>query len=893
MVENKCYDPDCNEEECFNPEHYNYICFDPDCSDEKCMNEKHYNKQLLKDYQKRTDLSVFDHREEIDYDEDVDISLCGCPDCADDDHDHDHDHHHDHSHEHNHDHSHGHEHEHGHEEEKHDESCRCGCEDDDCHDEEDDHEHHHDHNHNHHHEHEEESCGCGCDDDDCHDEDHEHHHEHGHEHNLKIVENSCEDPDCDCHDHGHNHEHDHHHHGHERHHDHDHDHEHEDGTCGCGCDDDDDDFSLCGCPDCTDDEDKEEHEELIAEGKPLIYNRPIQIMVSSGILFIGGHILEWLSFDHTIVTIIYMLGALIAGYEIAILAYKSLVKRHTVGPALLVVIACIASFIIGHGEEGAAVALLYYIAEFLEDLAEHRAKRSITSLVELAPETARVKVEDGEEVRNVDDVKIGEIVVIRPGDKVPLDGNIVSGISSINQASITGESLPVTKTVGDEVFSGTVNEDGYLEMVVTKEAKDSVISKIVTLVKRSQLNRSNTETLVERISKYYTPLMIVIAACVAFVPPLFFGQNLVDWVYKALSIMVISCPCAFLISTPIGMVSAITSATKKGVLIKGSTYVEEMRNVKAVIFDKTGTLTEGKLELSDINVLNDDYAEDEIVRIAASLENSSSHPIANAIVNYATLNDIEFEEIEDFKNVPGKGIIANVEGKQFYAANESLIEGSEFNISQEEINQFSAEGKTVVFIGDEDGVIASLTVVDKIRDNAPDVIKDLKEQGVKTIMLTGDNKIAAKKVADEIGLDYVYSNLLPEDKLNILDTIRNKFGDVAMVGDGINDAPALARANIGIAMGAAGSDVAIETADVALMQDDISKLPYLFSLSQKTMNIIKQNISLSIFVKALFVILAILGLITLMTSVGIGDLGLTLVVILNSFRIARVKDPLF
>ena len=857
MVENKCYDPDCNEEECFNPEHYNYICFDPDCSDEKCMNEKHYNKQLLKDYQKNADLSVFDHREEIDYDEDVDISLCGCPDCADDDHDYHHDHNHEHEHhEHDHDHSHEHHHEHEH--------------------------HEHDHKHEHEEEHHDESCGCGCDDDDCHDEE-EHDHEHEHEHHEHE------------HNHGHEHEHEHHDHGHDHEHDHDHDHHHHDH--------DDDDFSLCACPDCADDDHDHDHGhghdhshgdgDLIAEGKPLLSNRPIQIMVSSGILFIAGHILEYLSFDMTIVTIIYMIAALIAGYEIAVMAYNSLVKRHTIGPALLVVIACIASFIIGHGEEGAAVALLYYIAEFLEDLAEFRAKRSIKSLVELAPETARVKVEGGEEVRNVDDVKIGEIVVIRPGDKVPLDGNIVSGISSINQASITGESLPVTKTVGDEVFSGTVNEDGYLEMVVTKEAKDSVISKIVTLVKRSQLNRSNTETLVERISKYYTPLMIVIAACVAFVPPLFFGQNLVDWVYKALSIMVISCPCAFLISTPIGMVSAITSATKKGVLIKGSTYVEEMRNVKAVIFDKTGTLTEGKLELSDINVLNDDYAEDEIVRIAASLENSSSHPIANAIIDYATLNDIEFEEIEDFKNVPGKGIIANVEGKQFYAANESLIEGSEFNISQEEINQFSAEGKTVVFIGDEDGVIASLTVVDKIRDNAPDVIKDLKEQGVKTIMLTGDNKIAAKKVADEIGLDYVYSNLLPEDKLNILDTIRNKFGDVAMVGDGINDAPALARANIGIAMGAAGSDVAIETADVALMQDDISKLPYLFSLSQKTMNIIKQNISLSIFVKALFVILAILGLITLMMSVGIGDLGLTLVVILNSFRIARVKDPLF
>ena len=891
MVENKCYDPDCNEEECFNPEHYNYICFDPDCNDEKCMNENHYNKQLLKDYQKNTDLSVFDHREEIDYDEDVDISLCGCPDCADDDHDHHHDHNHEHHHhEHDHDHSHEHHHDHNHEHEHHEHH----------HDHDHEHEHHehdHDHSHEHHHEHEhhehdhkheheeehhDESCGCGCDDDDCHDEE-EHDHEHEHEHHEHE------------HNHGHEHEHEHHDHGHDHEHGHDHDHHHHDH--------DDDDFSLCACPDCADDDHDHDHGhghdhshgdgDLIAEGKPLLSNRPIQIMVSSGILFIAGHILEYLSFDMTIVTIIYMIAALIAGYEIAVMAYNSLVKRHTIGPALLVVIACIASFIIGHGEEGAAVALLYYIAEFLEDYAELRAKRSIKSLVELAPETARVKVDGGEEVRNVDQVKIGEIVIIRPGDKVPLDGNIVHGTSSINQASITGESLPVTKTVGDEVFSGTVNEDGYLEMVVTKEAKDSVISKIVTLVKRSQLNRSTTETLVERISKYYTPLMIVISACVAFIPPLFFGQNLVDWVYKALSIMVISCPCAFLISTPIGMVSAITSATKKGVLIKGSTYVEEMRNVKAVIFDKTGTLTEGKLALSDINVIDDAYSEEEIVRIAASLEHSSSHPIAQAIVDYAGINEISFDEIEDFKNIPGKGIVGTVDGKRYYAANESLIEGSEFNVSREEINKYTAEGKTLVFIGDENGVIAGLTVVDKIRDNAAEVIKDLKDQGVKTIMLTGDNKMAANKVANEIGLDYVYSDLLPEDKLNILDTIRNKFGDVAMVGDGINDAPALARANIGIAMGAAGSDVAIETADVALMQDDISKLPYLFSLSQKTMNIIKQNISLSIFVKALFVILAILGLITLMMSVGIGDLGLTLVVILNSFRIARVKDPLF
>ena len=767
MVENRCYDSDCADENCRNPEHYNYICFNPECEDVRCENPKHYDKQLLTEFQKNTDLSKYDHREEIDYDKDVEISLCGCPDCADDD-----DHNHEHSHEHDHEHDHNHDHEHHHE-----------------------HDHEHDHNHN-----------------------HEHHHEHDHEH-----------------DHNHDHEH---------HHDHNH------GQ-------DDADISLCGCPDCADDDDDDDDGELLAEGKPLIYNRPIQIMVASGILFVLGHIFEFLSFSQTVITLTYMAGAVIAGYEIAILAYKSLVKRHTIGPAMLMCIACVASFIIGHPEEGAAVTFLYYIAEFLEDYAEYKSKRSIKALVEIAPDTARVKVGDKEEIKNVDDVEIGEIVIVKPGDKVPLDGEVISGSSSINQASITGESVPVLKQVGDDVFSGTVNEDGYLEIKVTTAAKDSVISKIVTLVKSSH------------------------------------GQNLSDWVYKALSLLVISCPCAFLISTPVGMVSSITSAARNGVIIKGSTYVEEMRNVKAVILDKTGTLTEGKLKLSDVEVLDDNYSTDDIVKIAASIESESSHPIAQAVVNYADENNISFEKVEDFKNVTGKGIIANIGGEQFYAANESLIEGSSFDISQEEINKYSAEGKTLIFVGNAQRVLGVITVSDKIRDNAPEVIADLRGKGVKTFMLTGDNKLAAESVASEIGVDHFYANLMPEDKLNLLDTIRNKFGDVAMVGDGINDAPALARANIGIAMGAAGSDVAIETADVALMQDDISKLPYLFSLSHKTMGIIKQNITLAIAIKLLCVILAIMGIITLMMSVGFGDLGLTLFVILNSFRIGMVKDPLF
>ena len=767
MVENRCYDSDCADENCRNPEHYNHICFDPECNEVKCENSDHYDQQLLKEYQENTDLSVHDHSEKIDYDEDVDISLCGCPDCADDDDDH---------------HDHDHEHEH----------------------------HHHDHDH---------------------------------------------------HDHGHG--------------------------------DEDADISLCGCPDCADDDDDDDDEgELLAEGKPLIANRPIQIIVASGLLFVLGHVFELLSFDTTIITTTYMLGAIIAGYEIAVSAYKSIVKKHTIGPAMLMCIACVASFIIGHPEEGAAVTFLYYIAEFLEDYSEFRARRSIKSLVEIAPDTARLKVGDKEEIKNVDEIDIGDIVIVKPGDKVPLDGEIVFGSSSINQASITGESVPVLKNVGDEVFSGTVNEDGYLEVKVTTAAKDSMISKIVTLVKSSQLNRSETETMVEKVAKYYTPVMMIGAICVALIPPLLLGQNLSDWVYKALSLLVISCPCAFLISTPVGMVSAITSATRNGVIIKGSTYVEEMRNIKAVIFDKTGTLTEGKLNLSDIKVLDENYSEEDVVRIAASLESESSHPIAQAVVNYANDKNIALDHVEEFKNVPGKGILANINGEQYYAANEPLIEGSSFDISMDEIKSY-AEGKTVIFVGNAQNLMAIITVSDKIRDNASEVMADLKGQGVQTFMLTGDNKLAAEVVASEIGIDHVYSNLLPQDKLNILDTVRNKFGDVAMVGDGINDAPALARANIGIAMGAAGSDVAIETADVALMQDDISKLPYLFSLSRKTMGIIKQNITLAIAIKFLCAVLAIVGIITLMMSVGVGDLGLTLFVILNSFRIGMVKDPLF
>ncbi|MBE6493810.1 MAG: cadmium-translocating P-type ATPase [Methanosphaera stadtmanae] len=742
-LENHCYDPDCVEEECFNPKHFNFICLNPNCNEKHCEINTHYNKKLLEDFQ---------HQSFINNDNVTEI----------------HEHHH------------------------HKDDC---CSNDDC---------------------------C-CDDDDC-------------------------------------------------------------------CCDDDVEVKLCNCDDCCDDDDDEE---VIKEGIPLIQNKSIQIIVGSAILFVIGYLLENVFRVESIYpTAVFLIGTVLAGYDIVLGGIKAIIYKHKVTTSFLIGLAAIASFLIGHPEEAAAVTFLYFLSEFLEDYAEQRAQHSIKSLVEIAPDTAIVKKDGAELTLNIEEVHINDIVIVKPGDKIPLDGVCIKGNSSVNQASITGESIPVNKNIGDEVFAGTVNEDGYLEIKVTKESKDTVISKIVNLVKKAQLNKSDTETFVDKFSSYYTPLIITGAVLVAIIPPLFFAQNAVDWIYKALTIMVVSCPCAFVISTPIAMVSSITSASRQGVLIKGSSYVEEMRNIKTVIFDKTGTLTEGKLKVVDINIINENYSENEVVTIAASLEDKSSHPIGLAITNYANDNNIPIKEIDNFKNVSGKGIVGFIDGTEYYAANESLIEGSNFEVSYDIVEKYASNGKTVVFIGNKDSVIAIITVIDKIRDETKEVIQKLHNKNVQTIMLTGDNKIAAHAVGQEIGIDYVYSDLLPGDKLDVLDTIRNKFGDVAMVGDGVNDAPALARANIGIAMGAVGSDVAIETADVALMQDDLTKLPYLFDLSYKTMSVIKENVITAATVKSVFAILAILGMITLMEAVGFGDMGLTLLVILNSLRIGMVKSTI-
>jgi Zn2+/Cd2+-exporting ATPase len=447
--------------------------------------------------------------------------------------------------------------------------------------------------------------------------------------------------------------------------------------------------------------------------------------------------------------------------------------------------------------------------------------------------------------------------------------------------------MPVTKTIGDLVFAGTLNEEGYIEIKVLKRSNETVLSKIVELVKESQNKKSNTETFIDKFAKYYTPAVILLAAMVATVPVVIFGLPLDTWVYRALVLLIISCPCAFLLSTPVAMVSGITSSTKNGVLIKGSRYVEEMQKINVMVFDKTGTLTKGELEVTDIISLNG-TTKNELLITAGSLESKSKHPLAKAVMRYVDVSDIELKNVKDFESITGKGLKGKIDGEIFYIGKKSLFKGT-YEFPDKLRHEIHNEGKTAVLIGNDKYILGLIGLRDKIREQSKKTVHELKNKGIKTVMLTGDNERTAKTVTEKLGIDEYYAELLPEDKVRIIDELLDKYESVAMVGDGINDAPALARSNVGIAMGAAGSDVAIETADIALMHDDISKINYLIDLSRKTMAIVKQNVSVALLIQVSLSVFAVFGFVTLWMAVTFGDMGLTLAVILNSLRIGYTK----
>jgi len=630
-------------------------------------------------------------------------------------------------------------------------------------------------------------------------------------------------------------------------------------------------------------------EESLKEDSSKWRNRQIAVIACSAALFFLGLIFEFVLKWEQPATFLFLIATAIPGYTIAKKGLSSIIFKKRLNINFLITVAAIGSFFIGHGEEGTAVIVLFYIAEFLEVLASEKAKKSIASLIKLVPDVATVKRNGKEVVIPVKDVEVDEIIVVRPGEKIPLDGRVVRGVSSVNQATITGESMPVTKQVGDEVYAGTINNEGFLEIRVTKRSDETMLSKIVKLVEEAQRIKSPTEKFIDKFSKYYTPLVILSAVGVATIPTFVFGLSYPEWVYKALVLLVISCPCALAISTPVAMVSGITSAAKNGVLIKGSAYVEEINKVKVFAFDKTGTLTEGKLEVTD--VISFGHSREDVLLKAASLEVLSEHPIAKAIVKKVEEKD-NLETVEDFKAIAGKGVAGKINGEVYYLGSKRLFEELDITIQEDTIEKLENEGKTVVLIGNEKQVIGLIAVMDKIRETTIETIAELSIRGKKTVMITGDNERTAKAIADKIGVSEYHAELLPEDKVNIIKKLLKEYGHVAMVGDGVNDAPALASASVGIAMGAIGSDVSLENADIALMQDDLSKLPYLIELSKKTLEIVKENVTASILIKGSFAILTFPGLVTLWLAVAVGDMGLSLAVILNAMRLSSMRAHL-
>ena len=568
----------------------------------------------------------------------------------------------------------------------------------------------------------------------------------------------------------------------------------------------------------------------------------------------------------------------------------------------LMTVAILGAVGIGEYMEGAAIAFLFAFADLLERYSVDRARASVRALMDLAPDAARV-IRGGQEVRvAAEDLVTGDLVVLRPGDRIPADGVVEEGTSAVNQAPITGESMPVTRGPGDELFAGTINQDGFLRMRVARPASESALSRIIRLVEQAESSKTRSERFVERFARYYTPTVTVAAVTLMVVPPLLFGAPFATWFVRGLTLLVIACPCALVISTPVAVVSGITAAARNGVLIKGGAYLEAMGKIKVVALDKTGTVTAGHPKVDGIHRV-DGVSEEEALARAAAVEARSEHPIARAIVEAAGVPREPADAatppwvVSDFEAVPGRGARARLDGVEYvvgspeFLAQEGLEEGVEPDLRHLDIPQELQDGAgSFVGVAREGRVLAWISVSDPPRSSAAEAVRALRSAGVeRVVLLTGDRPATGRDVARHIGVDEVRAGLLPEDKVKVVKELEDRYGPVAMVGDGVNDAPALAAASVGIAMGAAGSDTALETADIALMGDDLSRLEYLYTLSNRGGGVIRQNIAAAIGVKALLALGVPLGMVSLIAAVVVGDLGVSLAVTLNALRLAHLK----
>ncbi len=589
-------------------------------------------------------------------------------------------------------------------------------------------------------------------------------------------------------------------------------------------------------------------------------------------------------------------GASIAvgGWRLFITGLKNLFRLQF-DMRTLMTIAVIGAAFIGEWGEGATVVILFAISEALETYSMDKARQSIRTLMDIAPKEALIRRGNQELMVEVDEIQPGDIMMIKPGQKIAMDGTVAKGFSSVNQAAITGESVPVSKSIGDEVFAGTLNEEGVLEVQVTKRAEDTTIAKIIHLVEEAQDERAPSQAFVDRFAKYYTPIIIMAAFGAAVVPPLFFGADWSEWIYQGLAVLVVGCPCALVISTPVAIVTAIGNAAKNGVLIKGGIHLEEMGCIKALAFDKTGTLTKGTPVVTDY-IPSPGTESKQLLSVVAALENGSQHPLASAIMKKAEQEGLDYKniEVEGFASVTGKGIKGRIYGETYYVGSPNLFDEVLRNGIPDELRlmilDLQNQGKTVMAAGTPAGIMGLIAVADVLRENSRDVIHKLHALGIeKTIMLTGDNPGTAKAIGIQAGVTDIKAELLPADKLSFIKELQEKYHRAGMVGDGVNDAPALAASTVGIAMGGAGTDTALETADIALMADDLGKLPFTVLLSRKAMTIIKQNITFSLGIKLAALLLVIPGWLTLWIAI-FADMGATLIVTLNGLRLLRIRD---
>lgn len=615
--------------------------------------------------------------------------------------------------------------------------------------------------------------------------------------------------------------------------------------------------------------------EMAEQPKPW-RNPKVLTSVASGVLLLIGWLIGLAGVPEIVSTVIYIAATLIGGYYFGREAIEELIFEREIGIELLMSIAAVTATVMGLAAEGAMLAFLYSISEAAEGYTEEKTRAAIKALMDLAPKIALVRRDGGEREIPVEELEVGDVFIVKPGQSLATDGVILVGASSVNQAPVTGESVPVEKEVGDTVFAGSINGEGALEVQATKTFADNTIARIIHMVEEAQEKKGKSQRFIEKFGARYSPIVLLIGILIAVVPPLVFSADWTTWITRATVFIVAAAPCALVISIPITLVASLGTGARQGVLIKGGVYVEELAKVKVVAMDKTGTLTRGEPEVTDVVLFRQDpdrltNTQQELLSVAAGIERRSGHPLAQAIVRHVEAQGVQPAELADFHSLTGAGASARLDGRTVYIGSPDLFHsklGISLESAWEDINLLQSQGKTVVVLGDEQAPWGMIAIRDNIRPNAAKAIEALHAAGVqKVVMLTGDNARTAQAIARELGIDEIYADLRPEDKVTKVRELSERYGHVAMVGDGVNDAPALAEATVGIAMGAAGTDVALETADVALMADDLEKLAYALKLAKRNQSVVNQNLALSAIVIGTLVIGAIAGMFTLPIAV--------------------------